>query len=162
MPGSNPVKGYIDVLGTAGAGRSSRIEFMWNPEEISEDFDVGWTSTVIPGLPLTVKHYRGGGEQETTFRLQLVAPYEDPKGGDAAEQVDRYIDDLYSLGLPFPPEGGSFQFFMPPVLRLVIGKIRRTVVLTKIRPVRKYFDNAMNSAVAEVDVTFQTVMVINY
>ena len=161
---ANPAKGYIEIIGGGGVnyGSSGKLTFMYNPEEVSESYEVGWTSIKIPGLPLPIKQYVGGGEREISFTLQLAMPNADPQDEESLMQVDLYIRDLYNLGMPMVPDEGNFQFYMPPILRLVMGNNVTTCVLTKVGVSRKFFDKNLNTTVAEVEVSFQQILIVNY
>lgn len=157
----NTVKGFLEIVGA-----DKTIDFWYTPEEIRESYPVGWTNTVIPGLPFPIKNYTGGTSREIMWTLQLALPHDsEHKAKTGADmKVDFKIDDFYSLCMPAPvgKNPRTYIFFAPPILKFYMGQRVTTGVFTNIEVRRVFMDAKRNTTVAEIDITFEQMSVRNY
>jgi hypothetical protein len=95
-----------------------KVEFQYNPAQISDRRAANYVTIEAPGLVTPAKQYGHGGERTITFSVHIDAIHEDPDhptievdrqgGGGITPELNRYRAFLYPASSKW---GNSFNFF---------------------------------------------------
>jgi hypothetical protein len=142
--------------------RGPKFTFWYNPSEIEESFTTGLADIKIPGLPVPLKQYSGGGSHTIQFKIVLVDLGDHPVIGTP----DKVITDFHDIMMPGYARRGELWNTRgvtetPFVLIFNFGSMEVPCVLKTMTVRRKYFDKDLDTMVAEIDIKLDRVISAN-
>lgn len=155
-----PEKGSLTAL--ENGQRSRTYTFWYNPETVDEDIEAGFSNVKIPGLPVPLKQYSGGGSHTISLKI-ILAPLGDHPVEGTVEDAITNLKDIMMPGYArqgdlWNPRGPNPIQSSPHVLIFNFGRIEFPCVLKSLKIQRKFFDRELNTTVAELSLKLERVI----
>lgn len=170
----NPVRGFLASVGME-LDREIRVEFQYNPAQISDKRSVNYATLNAPGLIMPVRQYSQGGDRTISFTVRIDGLFQGlesgtvdndhriarDEAGSITPELNKYRAFLYPKTESWQGANGSFvplyaemqQFASPPACLFGFGGRVIDCIVTEINITELLFNPSLAPLRADVSVT---------